>query len=56
MVKLVHACHLFCISFQLSFQFDTYSVDNAKYGHNKHTLHYILVAPDLENVDVVCTL
>jgi len=27
-----------------------------QYGHNKHTLHYILVAPDLENVEVVCTL
>jgi len=29
MVVLVHACHLFCISFQLCFQFGTYSVDNA---------------------------
>jgi len=29
MVKLVYACHLLCISFQLSFKFGTYSVDNA---------------------------
>jgi len=29
MVKPVHACHLFCISFQFSFLFGTYSVDNA---------------------------
>jgi len=27
-----------------------------QYGHNKHTLHYILVAPDLQNVEVACTL
>jgi len=29
MVKPVHACHLFYISFQFNLQFGTYSVDNA---------------------------
>jgi len=27
-----------------------------QYDHSKRTLDYILVTPDLENVEVVCTL
>jgi len=27
-----------------------------QYYHSKHTLEYILITPDLETVDVVCTL
>jgi len=54
MVKPDHACHLLCISFQLSFQLVPILL-TMQYGHNKHTLHYIVIAPDLENVEVVCT-
>jgi len=56
MVKLVHACHLICISFQFSFQFGTPILLTMQYDHSKRTLDYILVTPDLENVEVVCTL
>ena len=56
MVKLVHACHLICISFQFSFQFGTPILLTMQYDHSKRTQDYILVTPDLENVEVVCTL
>jgi len=56
MVKRVHACHchLFWISFQISFQFGTY-LFTMQYDHSKRTLDYILIILDLEKVEVVCT-
>jgi len=57
MIEPVHACHLFCISFQFSFQFGlTPILLTMQYDHSKCTLDYILVTTDLEKVEVVCTL
>jgi len=57
MVKPVHACYLFCISFQYSFHFSLAPILlTVQYNHSKRTLGYILVTPDLEKVELVCTL
>jgi len=54
---MVHAPHLFYISFQFSFHFSLAPILlTMQYDHSKRTLDYILVTSDLEKVEVVGTL